>query len=161
MKTKSLFIALLTLVTVTLFAKDAKVTLNVPMHCESCQKKIEKSIALEKGVKNLAVDLKKKTVALTYDDTKTNPEKLIAGFKKIGYVASVNNGAATAQKACCSEKAGEKKECADNKACADKKEGCADKKACADKKEGCATTGDKKCTTAAGEKKEGCCQKKS
>ncbi len=140
-----------------LFAGNVKTKFNVNMHCEACQKKIEKNIAFEKGVKALAVDLKTNTVELTYDDQKTNPEKLIAGFKKIGYVATLAkaDGCCSQNKTAGCAKEGEtgcksnqsqgeeKKSCkegnaTDKKCCSDNKE--ADKK-CSDQKE----SGDKKC----------------
>ena len=62
-----------------------KVLLNVPMHCESCQVKIEKNIAFEKGVKDMVIDLQLKTVEITFDTTKTNLKTLESAFRKIGY----------------------------------------------------------------------------
>lgn len=88
MKTKSILIVLFTILFVGgMFAKNEKVVFSVSMDCISCQKKIEKNIAFEKGVKALDVDLKDNTVAVTYDDTKTDISKLQKGFKKIGYDA--------------------------------------------------------------------------
>ena len=66
-----------------------KVVFSVPMDCASCQTKIEKNIAFEKGVKALDVYLEKKIVTLTYDSVKTNVSNLQAGFKKIGYDAQL------------------------------------------------------------------------
>ena len=88
MKTKSIFIALFTFLFVSgMLAKNEKVVFSVSMDCISCQKKIEKNIAFEKGVKALDVQLEENTVAVTYDDTKTDIAKLQKGFKKIGYDA--------------------------------------------------------------------------
>lgn len=88
MKTKSIFIALFTFLFVGgMFAKNEKVVFSVSMDCISCQKKIEKNISFEKGVKALDVQLVENTVAVTYDDTKTDIAKLQKGFKKIGYDA--------------------------------------------------------------------------
>lgn len=70
-----------------LLAKNQKVLFSVNMDCEKCQKKIEKNIAFEKGVKAIDVKLDEKTVAITYDDSKTDVAKLQKGFKKIGYEA--------------------------------------------------------------------------
>ena len=88
MKTKSIFIALFTFLFVSgMFAKNEKVVFSVSMDCISCQKKIEKNMSFEKGVKALDVQLEKNTVAVTYDDTKTDIAKLQKGFKKTGYDA--------------------------------------------------------------------------
>jgi len=66
------------------------VELLVPeMHCQNCQKKIEKNIAFEKGVTDLKVDLENKVVTVTYRIDKTTVEKLISAFKKIGYSAEI------------------------------------------------------------------------
>jgi mercuric ion binding protein len=62
-----------------------KILLNVPMHCETCQAKIEKNIAFEKGVKDMVIDAQLKTVEITFDTTKTNLKTLEAAFRKIGY----------------------------------------------------------------------------
>ncbi len=140
--------------TTALLAENVKVKFNVNMHCEACQKKIEKNIAFEKGVKAMEVDLKTNTVALTYDDKKTNPEKLIAGFKKIGYEASIAKA-----EGCCSQSktAGCAKEgesgCKGNQSQGEVKKCCkegnaTDKKCCSENKEAdkkCAETTEKPC----------------
>ena len=88
MKTKSILIVLFTILFVGgMFAKNEKVVFSVSMDCISCQKKIEKNLAFEKGVKALDVQLVENTVAVTYDDAKTDIAKLQKGFKKIGYDA--------------------------------------------------------------------------
>lgn len=66
-----------------------KVLLNVPMHCETCQVKIEKNIAFEKGVKDMVVNFQQKTVELTYDSQKTNLTNLETAFHKLGYEVTV------------------------------------------------------------------------
>ncbi|MEA4984808.1 MAG: heavy metal-associated domain-containing protein [Paludibacter sp.] len=65
------------------------VIFNVAMDCHSCQQKIEKNIAFEKGVKALDVSLQKQTVQITYDTRKTTVEKLQEAIKKLGYEAIV------------------------------------------------------------------------
>ncbi len=55
------------------------------MDCAKCQAKIEKNIAFEKGVKDLAVDLPTKIVTITYRTDKTSPEKLEKAIQKLGY----------------------------------------------------------------------------
>ena len=65
------------------------VMFNVSMHCESCQRKIEKNIAYEKGVKDMAVKLEDKTVTIKFDTLKTNESKLIKAFNELGYEADI------------------------------------------------------------------------
>ena len=69
-------------------AKKQKVVFDVSIHCESCQKKIEKNIAFEKGVKTLDVSLKKQTVTITYEDKQTNVEALKTKIEKLGFTAT-------------------------------------------------------------------------
>lgn len=70
-------------------AKDIrKVVFKVDqMHCENCERKVKDNLKFEKGLKDLATELKTKTVTITYDAEKTNVEKLKAGFKKFDYEA--------------------------------------------------------------------------
>lgn len=103
MKTKQIFSLLLTVLVLTSSMVVAqtktgtdKVVFDVNMHCEACQKKIEKNIAFEKGVKAMEVSLENKTVALSYDAKKTSPEKLQSALVKLGYTAKVKS-----DKACC------------------------------------------------------------
>lgn len=67
--------------TITFFVEE--------MECQNCQKKVEKNIAFEKGVSDLRCDLSTRTAKVTYNTTKTSPEKLAAAFKKIGMEAVV------------------------------------------------------------------------
>ena len=66
-------------------ANQEVLALSVNMHCDGCKAKIEKNIAWEKGVKDLAVNLEKKTVTITYDTKKTNETALIKAVEKLGY----------------------------------------------------------------------------
>jgi copper chaperone CopZ len=65
------------------------VVFNVAMDCHSCQQKIEKNIAFEKGVRAMNVSLEKQTVEITFDKRKTNIEKLQRAFKELGYPATL------------------------------------------------------------------------
>lgn len=66
--------------------EKAKVTYKIPtMDCKSCEDKINKNIAFEKGVTDLKIDLEKQTVEVTYRKDKTDTKKLAAAFKKIGF----------------------------------------------------------------------------
>jgi copper chaperone CopZ len=55
------------------------------MYCENCKARIEKNIGWEKGVKDLQVNLEKKTVKITYDPQKTTKEKLKKAIEKLEY----------------------------------------------------------------------------
>jgi len=66
--------------------KKAELTFNVSMHCKSCQEKIERNIPFEKGVKDLTVDLEKKTVKVVFDPRKTNEDKLKKAFEALDFV---------------------------------------------------------------------------
>ena len=90
MRAKALLIALT--VTLACTAKDIKtVVLNTApeMHCSSCENKIKSNIRFEKGVKDIVTYLADKTVTVTYDADKTDVDKIIEGFKKIDYVATI------------------------------------------------------------------------
>ena len=65
--------------------KNETVKFWVSMTCENCKAKVEKNIAFEKGVKDMVVDLKTKTVTIDYKAKKTNPEKLEKAIKDLGY----------------------------------------------------------------------------
>ena len=62
-----------------------EVTFIVNMHCQGCKDKIEKFIPLEKGVRDIKVDLAKKEVTVFYKPTKTTKEKLIKAIEDLGY----------------------------------------------------------------------------
>lgn len=90
MKTKILvMMAAMTLCALTLSAKElSKVIFRVDkMTCEKCEAKVRENMRFEKGVKEIAVDLKTKHVTIGYDDTKTNISALIKGFAKFNYTA--------------------------------------------------------------------------
>jgi copper chaperone CopZ len=67
--------------------KGEEVTFTVNMYCENCKTKIEKNISWEKGVKDLTVDLEKKTVKIVYDAKKTTEENLKKAIEKLGFTA--------------------------------------------------------------------------
>ena len=56
---------------------------------QHCEKKIKENLRFEKGVSKIDVSLKENTITVTYDKEKTNPGKIIDGFKKIGFNAFV------------------------------------------------------------------------
>ena len=69
----------------TMLSEIEKVVLNVDMHCESCQRKIEKNISWEKGIKELHVDLNNKQVIIKYNPKKTTSHLLKSSIEKLGY----------------------------------------------------------------------------
>lgn len=66
-----------------------KVVYSSNVDCESCEKKVMENIAFEKGVKDVSVDLEKETVAIVFDETKTDTLKLARAIRKLGYEAKV------------------------------------------------------------------------
>lgn len=60
------------------------VTFKAELHCKSCKAKIEKNLPFEKGVKDLKVDMAKKTIKIVYRKDKTTEAKLIAAIEKCG-----------------------------------------------------------------------------
>jgi copper chaperone CopZ len=66
----------------------AEVTFNVStMHGDHCKKKIESTVAFEKGVTDLKVNLADNQVWIKYNTKKTDKEKLQKAFEKLGYTA--------------------------------------------------------------------------
>ena len=55
----------------------------------NCEKKIKDNLRFEKGVSKIDVSLKENTITIAFDPSKTNSEKLIQAFNKIGFNASV------------------------------------------------------------------------
>ena len=51
--------------------------------CEGCAKKVYNSIPFEKGVKDVKVDVKAKTVTVQYDASKNSDATLVNAFTKI------------------------------------------------------------------------------
>lgn len=108
-KLKSVFMIILCLMAFTVNAKNEKkkteeVIYKVEMDCQSCVNKIEKNMVYEKGIKDLKVDFEKQTVAITYKVDKTNNEKLVAAFKKLGFEVKQfkdEDCSKTTKKKCC------------------------------------------------------------
>ncbi len=123
MKTTKILAILIALFIGANFAHSQKTkttVFDVNMHCGSCKAKVEKSIAFEKGVKDIQVSLENKTVCVTYKTKKSSDEKLIKAFKELGYDASVKKDCQSkcekkcsqeCIKKCGSEKSKEKPKC--------------------------------------------------
>jgi periplasmic mercuric ion binding protein len=71
--------------------KPEKITATfiVSIHCQSCRDKITNALQEEKGIQKLKVNMKDKTVAITYMSDKNSVSNLLSVFKRLGYVATV------------------------------------------------------------------------
>lgn len=88
------------------------------MHGDHCKQRIENSIAFEKGVKDVSVNLIENTVSVKFDNTKTDVEKIKAAFEKLGYPTTVK--VAEAKDSSCCKKT-EKASCCATTTLAEKK----------------------------------------
>lgn len=87
---KTLLMCLMAIISMSLYAKTTWKTVSFKveqMVCITCEKKVKKNMAFEKGVKRLSTDVPNHIVTIEYDPQKTNIEKLQAGFRKFGYSA--------------------------------------------------------------------------
>ena len=73
------------LITLALLAAFSNVTFVTNLSCHKCAQKIEENVAFEKGVKDLKVNVKEKTVFIQYDSTKTDVGTLTKAIEKLGY----------------------------------------------------------------------------
>lgn len=86
---KLLLIFTLLLTSMVAFAAEKKTDVFTLDHqmSEMCQKRIVENLRFEKGIDKIDVSLKENTITVTYNPAKTDTEKIIAGFKKIGFNA--------------------------------------------------------------------------
>lgn len=87
---KYILLSAMMLISVVGLAKDVKTlvfTTTPQMHCINCENKIKMNMRFEKGVKKIDTSIPDQTVTIQYDADKTNSDKLIKGFTKIGYSA--------------------------------------------------------------------------
>ena len=106
MKTIKLFIVLLTFAFALNASAQSKetITIKTSAECDMCEKKIEKFVALEKGVKKADMNLATKEITVTYNPKKTNPEAIKKAINSIGYDADdmpANNKAYKKLEKCC------------------------------------------------------------
>ncbi len=77
------------MLSMAIFAKGEVKTViytTVPqMHCEGCENKIKGNLRYIRGIKSIVTNVEKQTVIIKYDSSKTTPQKIEAGFAKIGY----------------------------------------------------------------------------
>lgn len=88
MRRIALMIALL-IATMVAFAAEKTTEVFTLDHqmSQHCEKKIKENLRFEKGISKIEVSLDDNTITITYDPAKTDTEKIIAGFKKIGFNA--------------------------------------------------------------------------
>jgi copper chaperone CopZ len=83
--------------------RTATFTVNPPMQCDNCVNNIKQNMRFEKGVVDVAPSLEAQNVVIKYNPAKTNTDRLISGFKKIGYVADTLGAPAKAAPSACSD----------------------------------------------------------
>jgi periplasmic mercuric ion binding protein len=66
---------------------SSEIKIKTSVVCNMCKENIEKYLAFEKGVKRSEVDVQGKTVTVTYDPDKTNPDNIRKAITKSGYDA--------------------------------------------------------------------------
>lgn len=89
---KLITMLLMVMTAMTIQAKDWKtliVTTTPQMHCNSCENRIKGNLKFEKGVKSIETNLEEQKVTVKYDEKKTNEEKLLKAFEKIGFTARI------------------------------------------------------------------------
>lgn len=74
---------------------------------QMCEKRIKENLRFEKGISKIDVSLKENTITITYDTKKTDTEKIIQAFKKIGFNAMLCEETPTVAPEVCPEVAPE------------------------------------------------------
>lgn len=146
---RSFLLLTLALCAITIFAKDIKTIVVTPdpqMHCESCENKIKNNMRFEKGIKGIETNISRQEVTLTYDADKTTPEKLMKGFEKFGYTATLKSDGNQQQTSC-----DKKQNC-----CKKAQNGCDKKQGNCDKKQKCCKKAQESCDKKQAECKQDC-----
>lgn len=68
-------------------ATTAELKVKTSAVCDMCKETMEKHMAFEKGVKKSNLDVDSKILTVTYNPTKTTPEKIRLAVSKSGYDA--------------------------------------------------------------------------
>ncbi|MBR1872727.1 MAG: heavy-metal-associated domain-containing protein [Bacteroidales bacterium] len=68
--------------------KTQTVTYEVGMHCQKCVDKITDNLSFLKGVKDLRISLKEKTVTIEYDPAKIQESTFVEKIQKMGYTVT-------------------------------------------------------------------------
>lgn len=83
---KIVLLSLLSLLSLSAFAKEQIITLEVPtMTCVTCPFTVKKALQQVEGVSKAEVTFENKLAVVTYDDEKTTVEKLTEATKNAGY----------------------------------------------------------------------------
>ncbi len=67
--------------------KFVEMTIKTSAVCNMCKETLESSLALEKGIKRLSLDVKTAVLTVVYSPKKTTPEKIRMAVSKVGYDA--------------------------------------------------------------------------
>ncbi|MGI5964415.1 MAG: heavy-metal-associated domain-containing protein [Candidatus Methanomethylophilaceae archaeon] len=71
----------------------AKITLKIDgMTCPVCSDKVDGALKSAKGVTDVSVNLKKGTAVVHYDESETDPKKLVRTVIDAGYRAEIKHG---------------------------------------------------------------------
>ncbi len=92
MKTKVLSLAAFFMMgTVSVFAGNKTEKIEVKGNCEMCETRIEKAVKAVDGVSAADWDKETKKLAVTFDDTKTNLDKIEVAVIKVGHDTPKHN----------------------------------------------------------------------
>ena len=69
-------------------AKTETVTYSVNMHCQNCVEKLTDHLSFVKGVEDIKVSLKNKTVTIKYNPAKVQEKDFVEIIEKLGYTAT-------------------------------------------------------------------------
>ena len=58
------------------------------MTCHGCAHSVETTVSRIPGVASACVDLEAETAIIQYDDSRTNPDQMMAAVEQIGYHAA-------------------------------------------------------------------------
>lgn len=89
----------------------------VSLHCVTCQQKVMDNLAFEKGVKDIKIDLEKRTVDVTYNTKKTDAATILTAIERLGYEVKIMGEndipavSSVAAKGCCSYGADKEHQC--------------------------------------------------
>ncbi|HSH19917.1 MAG TPA: cation transporter [Draconibacterium sp.] len=86
MKTKVLsLVALFTMGAFTVFAGNKTEKIEIKGNCGMCEKRIEKAASTVEGVSKADWNKETKQMEVTFDDTKTNLDKIEVAIAKVGH----------------------------------------------------------------------------
>lgn len=89
---KIALVSLLSLFSLSAFAKQQTVTLEVPtMNCVTCPFTVKKALQNVEGVSKAEVTFETKLAIVSFDDEKTNIKALTEATTNAGYPSSIKN----------------------------------------------------------------------